>query len=228
MSDYRYDEIEPGYLDDVYGRRRGIQSKWHHDKFTLLVEEVGAYRKHLDIGCASGTFVSLLDGDSVGVDIAEPQIEYAKRKHGERFVRAEGYPYPFEDATFNLVTIIEVIEHLEIEEVDSMLFEARRLLAPGGRIIVSTPNYRSLWPIIELASNMVLDYSIEHQHITKFNPNRLRQTLSKFFAETEVKSFLGISPFVAPLGWGFSNFVRNLEKRALKPGLLLLGTASKA
>ena len=227
---FDYESIETGYLDEIYNRRAGIQSKWHHDKFELVIRKLGPYRKHLDIGCGSGTFVSLLSGDSTGVDIARPQIAYANKTHGQRFQQVTGYPYPFEDRSFDLITSIEVIEHLPLDEVTAMLGEAQRLLTDDGRFVVTTPNYRSPWPLVEWLSNRVLDYSMEHMHITKFHAASLKQALHDAgFRSVEMTAFQFSSPFLSPLGWRFSNVVRDIEGHRLPNflGMLLLATARK-
>ena len=70
-----------GHYDLVHRRGRGIQSKWHHLKFQRVAQELTGYRRVLDVGCGPGTLVGMLrrDHEAFGVDITEPQIEYANR-----------------------------------------------------------------------------------------------------------------------------------------------------
>ena len=59
-----------------------MQSKWHHIHYNLIKKIMGSYNKHLDIACAGGTFIGMLDQNkkSVGIDISSKQINYAKKK----------------------------------------------------------------------------------------------------------------------------------------------------
>ena len=50
------------------------------------------------------------------------------------------FPSDLPGDSFSLVAATEVIEHLDDTELDSMLGECRRLLAPGGYIVLTTPN----------------------------------------------------------------------------------------
>ena len=75
--------------------------------------------------------------------------------------------------------MIEVIEHLPPADARRLLAEARRLLSPQGRLVVTTPNYRSLWPLIEWGVNRVSRVSYEQQHINKYGRGRLAADLAQ-------------------------------------------------
>jgi ubiquinone/menaquinone biosynthesis C-methylase UbiE len=234
MTDtYDYDSIEVGYYDAVFHRNQGIQSKWHQLKFDRIRQELGHPEKHLDIACGPGTFIGSLSENisSVGVDIAAPQIDYAIKSYGKsnsEFLHISPGTMPFEVGSFDAVTSIELIEHLEQEAVAALLTEARRVMTPGGRAIVSTPDYGGVWPAVEWLLNRVGDVSYEDQHINKFNKQRLRNTLETAgFKNIDVRSYLFAAPFAAALGWRFSDFVEKLEPRFVVDhmGLLLIATA---
>ena len=72
-----------GYYDSIYKRKKGIQSKWHHIHYNLVKRILGNYKKHLDVGCAGGTFINFLDKKKIshGVDISDNQINYAKKNY---------------------------------------------------------------------------------------------------------------------------------------------------
>ena len=61
--------------------------------------------------------------------------------------------------------MIELIEHLPPADARRLLAEARGMLSPQGRLVVTTPNYRSLWPLIEWGLNRVSRVSYEQQRI---------------------------------------------------------------
>src|SRR6185503_2550828 len=143
---YDYDAIEAGYYDKVFKKQRGVQSKWHDLKFSYLCGHLGEYRHHLDIGCGAGTLISLLDQNkrSTGVDVAQDQIHYAQSHYATAlhdFIKIQSSQgLPFADNTFDMVTLVETIEHLTMEENRNLFKEIRRVLQPQGRIILTTPN----------------------------------------------------------------------------------------
>jgi SAM-dependent methyltransferase len=234
---YNYDAIGPGYYDEVFRRNSGIQSKWHHLKFAEVRRQLPAgCGRLLDIGCGPGTFIGTLPEavECVGTDLAAPQIEYANSEYGtprHRFVCVKSGPLPFEDATFDAVTVIELIEHLPRPDLQTLLGEARRVLRPGGKLVLTTPNYASLWPLLEKIVNARAPVTYEDQHISFFTPGRLRAQLEILgFDRPRVVTFQGAAPFAAALGWKLADRLQNIENPILGPalGFLLLGTAFKA
>jgi len=87
-----------------------------------------------------------------GVDIDPSRFERAISEQGLHVVdcNVETEPLPFADASFDAVILNEVLEHLRINPV-AALREARRVLRPGGVLLLSTPNLRSLDGIWNLA-----------------------------------------------------------------------------
>jgi ubiquinone/menaquinone biosynthesis C-methylase UbiE len=234
MADtFDYETIKVGYYDEIFHRNQGMQSKWHQLKFERIRRELGQAHKHLDIACGPGTFIGTLPDtvSSTGVDIATSQIDYARQAYGRGnvdFKHIAAGPLPFEDGSFDAVTSVELIEHLEQPAVAALLAEARRVLTPEGRVVVSTPDYGGLWPAVEWLLNRVGDISYEDQHINKFDKQRLRQTLQTAgFSNIDVRSYLFAAPFAAALGWSFADLVEKLEPAFIvdRMGLLLIATA---
>jgi len=221
MSDrnFDYDAILPGYYDRVFHEGRGVQSKWHQIKFRRVREALGTPKRHLDIGCGPGTFIGTLPGsiESVGVDIAKPQVDYANehyRTDGHRFEVVAPGRLPFEDTSFDAVTIIEIIEHLTAPDCETLVQEARRVLTPGGTLILTTPNYASPWPVVEWLLNRLGDVSYEDQHINRFNLWRLSRFLRRVgFMDVESRAYIGVAPFTAALGWRVADQIEQLEPR---------------
>ncbi len=234
---YDYDAIGPGYYDHVFQRGAGIQSKWHHLKFSHVRRHLPARtRDLLDIGCGPGTFIGSLPQEvrCVGIDVARAQIDYAVRQYGTNshtFQCVGNGVLPFDHASFDAVTLVELIEHLDRPRIESLLYEAIRVLRPGGRLIVTTPNYASLWPLLEKAVNARTPVSYEYQHISFFTRRRLRDLLIGIgLSSVDVTTFMGASPFFAAVNWKLADRVQIIENPLLAHGLgfLLLGSASKA
>ncbi len=108
------------------------------------------------MGCGSGVAASLLaqtNGTQIlGIDVSEDAINYARSQFQSPNLKFEvGLvdELDFEDASIDKIALLEVIEHIYPEQALKALGEYFRLLKPGGRLVVTTPNSHSLWPIIE-------------------------------------------------------------------------------
>lgn len=230
---FAYDSIDVGYYDRIYHRNAGVQSAWHHQKFDHVRAMIAPGSRHLDIGCGPGTFIGGLDEtiQSIGVDIAQAQIDYAQKQYGsasKSFVKIEPGPIPFVDHSFDVVTSIELMEHLDKDAGLALMKEARRVLKPSGVFMLTTPDYGGGWPALEWIVNRVGELSYEDQHITHFTRASLTDTLAQAgFRHVDVERFQFLSPFAAVLGFGAARRISHLEPRFLtsRLGFLLLGVA---
>jgi len=98
----------------------------------------------LDAGCGAGYGAAELARSAAGVlgiDCSADAIAYARAEYTAanlRFEEGDCLALPAADGSIDLVVAFEVIEHLE--NWRGFLAEARRVLAPSGQFIVSTPN----------------------------------------------------------------------------------------
>jgi SAM-dependent methyltransferase len=135
------------------GRRRVIRAEL--DRLPL---PAGA--RVLDAGCGSGrTLVELADygGEVSGVELNADAAELARgRCLGEVQVgRLEELPW--DDATFDLITCLDVIEHVPDDVV--ALAELRRVASPGAWLLVTVPAYQALWSRHDEANHHFRRYS---------------------------------------------------------------------
>lgn len=103
----------------------------------------------LDIGCGGGEFGDLLsfelpDSRIVAIDAELKAMRAASEVPSLRglTVQGNGSTLPFKDAAFDLVTVLEVIEHLE--DPDAFLREVRRVMKDDALLLITTPNRRSI------------------------------------------------------------------------------------
>jgi SAM-dependent methyltransferase len=129
-------------LDDRHwwyrGRRRVMSS-------VLDRLELPPAAEILDAGCGSGRTLDELIryGSVTGIDPSRDALEAARARGHSRVFAAHLERLPFEDATFDLLTCLDVIEHTASDVVS--LRELRRVARPGARIVVTVPAYQLLW-----------------------------------------------------------------------------------
>ncbi|MFZ2201991.1 MAG: class I SAM-dependent methyltransferase [Microgenomates group bacterium] len=104
-------------------------------------------QKILDIGCGTGetlTFMKKVFPKSKlqGVDYLPEAVKYTKGR-GHLALRADALHLPFADATFDAVLLLDVIEH--IKDDSGVIKEAKRILKPGGVIVLTAPALQFIW-----------------------------------------------------------------------------------
>lgn len=117
-------------------------------RLTVYLPHVRSLRERpahaLDLGCGRGEWLELLRDEGIaatGVDENEVSVDRCTLR-GLHAVRADALEYMRRqpDCAFSIVTAFHLVEHLATEAVVAMLLEARRLLRPGGLLILETPN----------------------------------------------------------------------------------------
>jgi ubiquinone/menaquinone biosynthesis C-methylase UbiE len=91
----------------------------------------------LDLGCGPGAFSDMFEsGDYVGADLNRGYIDYARKHLKGTFLVADAGQLELPDARFDQILIFGLLHHLSDEKVRAVLGECRRVLKPGGRILV--------------------------------------------------------------------------------------------
>lgn len=100
----------------------------------------------LDAGCGSGRNMAdlALRGEVAGVELASSSLDVA-RARGVGEVRAGSLeePLPFADGAFDLAVALDVLEHLRDDR--PAWAQLARVVAPGGRLVITVPQYGWLW-----------------------------------------------------------------------------------
>jgi SAM-dependent methyltransferase len=136
------------YYEDLWERLPAeLEPPSFERRLGFMRSEVRAGDRALDVGCGTGEFTAALaeaGAVAVGVEVASGAVERARARHPGldfRLVPIDG-PLPFDDTSFDLVWASEVIEH--VTDTARWLSEVRRVLAPGGRLLVTTPSHGRL------------------------------------------------------------------------------------
>jgi len=99
----------------------------------------------LDAGCGSGrNMVELArHGAVTGVELSQTSACLARERRAGEVVEGSVLEMPFEEGRFDLAASLDVIEHLEDDVL--ALRELRRVVKPGGSLLVTVPAYQWLW-----------------------------------------------------------------------------------
>lgn len=136
MTEFTGERIIPGQVNpDLWNE--------HYSRY-LFAARLCRHKRVLDVGCGAGYGTAVLGASAsqvIGLDIARDAIHYARQQYsnsGATFLQATATAFPFPDRSMDLVVSFELIEHLD--HWPELLDEVRRVLAPAGQFIVSTPN----------------------------------------------------------------------------------------
>ena len=125
------------------GRRRIIAS-WVES----VCREIGKRRPRiLDVGCGTGANLQMLAefGVAEGVDVSAEALDFCRARGLGKVRQGAAESLPYDDAQFDLVTGLDVVEHLDDDVAG--LREMRRVLRPGGRALLFVPAFMFLWGV---------------------------------------------------------------------------------
>ena len=215
-GDYQYRALHSGHP---------MQRFWHAGKLTMIDQlirpHLRAGSRLLEIGCGAGNFLlqATVPGSyPVALDLSMQALTFVRSRlqeaafgdkspSGFACTQAIGESLPLVDGSFDCVLLSEVIEHLDAPEIS--IREAVRVLRPGGRLLVTTPNYRSFWPLMEWAVdrlNMAPKMAGE-QHVSRFHPSSLKQMLVETGLQMEYSgSIYNLSPFLSLISVAHAKF----------------------
>lgn len=137
---------EPGYFHDMFHRLTTASLRRPGKVSELLAPAIKG--KALDVGIGGGPLVKRLKGAEIhGIDISKPLLLRAKAR-GARAVQAAGEKIPFKAASFDSAMCLDVIGHLR--EPGEVVREIRRVLKPGGRLVISAVETDKLMKELEI------------------------------------------------------------------------------
>ncbi|MBN1837841.1 MAG: class I SAM-dependent methyltransferase [Spirochaetales bacterium] len=167
-------------------------------RFDRLAAGIPRPRKFLDIGCATGMLLDHVRGQGwevEGVEVCRESAEHGIRERSLRIHIGTLEEASLPGASFAVVHGSHLIEH--VPDPRALLAEIRRVLAPGGRLIVTTPNvdgfqaklFRGRW------RSAIAD------HLVLFSKRTLRALLVRAgFRVLAVRTWGGLAKGAAP-GW---------------------------
>jgi SAM-dependent methyltransferase len=184
LIDHVYDE---GYWTSDAAKTRGytdyrsdapLYLKTYRRRLRVIARYFERPGRVLDVGCAAGYFLSVMQEegwDVTGLEPSAPIRAQAAERIGAENVRAGLlHEAGLAPASFDLVTLWDVLEH--IPDPVAALSHARALLAPGGKLLIETQN-------VDSRAAKVLGPRWQHykhaEHIYHFNPKTLGVVLER-------------------------------------------------
>ena len=163
-----YDSFAAGY---TASNETSLVNAYYERPAMLALAGDVAGRRILDAGCGAGPlFAALRDRGAIvtGFDKSAGMVELARRRLGDEadlLVAELGSPLPFADDTFDGVTASLVLHYLQ--DWGPALAELRRVLTPGGRLIVSVdhPFAENLW---HREAGLEPDYFATYNYISEW------------------------------------------------------------
>ena len=140
----------------------------------------------LDVGCGTGANLLMLSqyGEAEGVDVSEDALAFCRERGLEKVKLGAGEELPYEDGSFDLVTALDVVEHMDDDLAG--LREMRRVLRPGGRVLLFVPTFMFLWGLQDEVSN----------HRRRYRLSELRRVLEQAGFEIERTTYANITFFL--------------------------------
>src|SRR6266581_4798775 len=164
------------------GRRRIIESFVER-----ICGKIGKrHPRILDVGCGTGANLEMLSefGVAEGVDVSPEALSFCKARGLENVKLGAAEALPYDDNSFDLVTGLDVVEHLDDDLAG--LKEMRRVLRRGGRAVLFVPAFMFLWGVQDDISN----------HRRRYTLPELKQKLRDAGLEVERASYANITFFV--------------------------------
>jgi len=167
MSEHQHVTRGYGFLEGYLARKRA-------DYANKLVLPSSREGRVLDIGC--GTFPHFLMNthfkEKYGVDSSLSKKIRDMKGIKLYSTHIEKKKLPFDDKFFDVVVMLAVFEHIELQNIPFLLHEVKRILKKGGQFIITTPSSLSVWPLQVLSrTGFISIVEIEdHKHaLEKFH-----------------------------------------------------------
>jgi len=172
-----------------------------------LVPEDGAGKTLLDIGCREGAQSRMFE--EAGYEVTSLDID---KRYEKCVVHDCNERLPFDDSSFDVIWSSEVIEHLV--NAEEVAHDLRRVLKPGGRLVLTTPNSFPFYFCLLAAIGMTPQKIQRADHLHFFD----RIQMSRLFPDARIYGFLPFTilrPRIScGVGWLSPTFVIS-ETRAV-------------
>src|SRR3984893_1786684 len=172
-----------------------LQRDWQRRRYRVITTMAAGAQRVLDVGSGSSRIIG--SGQMVSLDIVLAKLRYARR-YGNPLVHGSIFELPFKDGAFDCVICSEVVEHVPADE--RVFSELERVLEPGGRLILGTPDYdRWRWRALEWLYGRLAPGGYADEHITHYGRANLAAYLTARGMTVEAVDHFAFSEMVFSL-----------------------------
>ena len=194
-------QVPPDYYQKGI-KNNYLQRIWHNNKLKTVFDLIEKNPKNvLDVGCASGWFLSEIykiysSSKCTGVDIYDKAIEYGKKRYPQiNFITTDAHSLPFGSSAFDLVICTEVLEH--VDGPDLVLQEIYRVLKKDGKAIVEMDTGNLLFQAIWYWWTNLRQGVWRDSHIHRFNTEKLERVIKNSGFKIKKKKIFNYTMAVA-------------------------------
>ena len=189
-----------------------------------IARRLRGYGTVLDIGCGTGPLLEQIvrqGSKAIGVDSSQGVLEAARQRVPQgAFHLGSVTEVPLPDGSVDAATLIEVVEHLDDATLAAAIGEARRVLRPGGLLLITTPNAEDLTASTRQCPDCGAEFHI-YQHVRRWTATSLRDYLEArgFKAEVRGVRFVEAGPSWERIARRVVYRLRGREPRLLAIGI---------
>ena len=184
------------YEDRAFDSVVPLQRFWQRRRYRHVTGLLEGERRTLDVGCGSSRILAGLPRGSVGLDLSIRKLRHARR-FDRRLVQASALRLPFRDGAFERVLSSNLLELVPRD--GRALDELVRVLAPGGRLVLATPDYgRWLWILVGALYERLVPGAGASRHLARYTRRELVAELAGRGCALETgRSILGAEVILA-------------------------------
>ena len=188
-------------VDFIYADPENVENlNYYFRKLRDLLEASVPQGRILDVGCSAGYFLNVMNGwERYGIEIPSIWAEMARKNYGDNIhvgtLEDSNYPAEF----FDVITLQDTFDHL-VDPLESLQV-CRRLLKPGGRIVIKVHNIECLYARL---SGRRFYAIIPPSHLFYFSKDTLKLALEKSGYGLEVSTFIGHTLFLKTIPYRLS------------------------
>lgn len=198
------------------------RSPFYLAKMDKVLEYLGKYRgKFLDIGFGRGDLEKKiikkrLPIEIYGVDISSRSVKIAKKGLKGNYYVSDIYKLPFKSSFFEIIAILDVLEHIYEKDIFRALREVSRVLKKNGKLVISIPLNENL-------DQLNMEGRNSNRHLREYTPEILQRELStsgfKIIAERYIYAFKEL--------YTIKSFIMKFLAGFRKPNLLIVYCVKK-
>ncbi|KKU12266.1 MAG: hypothetical protein UX19_C0003G0021 [Candidatus Woesebacteria bacterium GW2011_GWA1_45_8] len=206
-------KIAPDYQFRAISQGNFFQKNWHKNKMLATKTLVNLDKKTtvLDLGTGSGNFELFFAREFkkiVGVDYNDEALYFLDKTLRKRditnvdLILADIRKLNSLDiGKFDLIVAIDVLEHLKLPQVKSLIKSLKKFLNKGGKVLIITPNYKSSWVLVEYLFDLLrlAPKFREEQHLSRLYRKNLEEIIEGYGFKIEKICSFNFPSFLLPV-----------------------------